>query len=146
MVGMSGFGEECTYARLERFGLDAFEQSEQRAGNAIQPELRHRRHVTVENSSEFGNITQRRALVDALPQLPDEEVELGVARLLAPQRAIVVIDRQPVLRRNVIGGLEEIEQRRTGRTIAPRGKEAVVHRVFGHHASATARDTVRNPT
>ena len=80
---------------------------------------------------------------DALaPQRVDEEVELDVARALAPQGAVVVEARDPLLRRHVEHVVEERHERVAGGPGAPGGEQVVRHgrppRVRGRGSSHAA--------
>ena len=110
----------------ELLGRDALAQAGQGQGDAFQAELAHRGRVVAEDRVELRGVREV-GLGRPGPQRVDEEVELHVARALAPEGAVVVEARDPLLRRHVEHVVEERHERLTGGPGAPGGEQVVRH-------------------
>ncbi len=100
----------------------------QREGDPLETHLGHGGAVAIEHHSVFGALCQVRTLGNGPGQFVDEEVELGVVRLLAPEGAVVVEHGHSVGRRDLGRGIEERNQSVAGRPRPPGGEQRVRHR------------------
>jgi hypothetical protein len=85
----------------------ALEQTGERERDAFQPDPRDRRLITAEQGGKLVTLADRRVLGHVSAQRVEEEVELYIARLLTPQRAVVVEVGDPICDRHLLSRRQE---------------------------------------
>jgi hypothetical protein len=118
-----GGAHEVHHPPSELVRRHPFEEAGERQGDALETQLVEGPCVVAEHGVEGRLLPQTGIDLDGPGERVDEEVVLDVRRALAPQRAVVVQARQPLVERDGRGPGEEVDEGVTHGAVAPRREQ-----------------------